>query len=124
MLPKAALSALSAAVHKRAKVFLVYVSGREQARDAIQAGADGLVAYGLGEMSLSPRYYPPDVQELAASRRVFVIPSMTTLQLPCLDHGADVLDDRLISPFLPPAYYTDLKTNIRGSAKMVCDNEH
>jgi imidazolonepropionase-like amidohydrolase len=77
MLDNPTMRALVDAAHKRGKLAVVHVLSEQQARDAIAAGADGLAHLFLGE-SVSA-----DFGQTAASRHLFVIPTLSTLYLNC-----------------------------------------
>jgi imidazolonepropionase-like amidohydrolase len=72
-LDRATVSALVAAAHRRGKKVLVHVSTLQAARDAVEAGADGL-AHVFGDA-------PADAAlvGLIRQRHVFVIPTLTVL---------------------------------------------
>jgi imidazolonepropionase-like amidohydrolase len=77
MLDKATLGALVRAAHKRRKLALVHIATEAQARDAIAAGADGLVHMFVEETSSS------DFGRFAADHDVFVVPTLTTIHNTC-----------------------------------------
>ncbi len=73
----ATLRALVAAAHRRGKLAIVHVLAEEQAREAIEAGADGLAHLFAGESA------GPGFGDLAASRRVFVVPTLSVADMAC-----------------------------------------
>jgi imidazolonepropionase-like amidohydrolase len=77
MLDKRTLRGLVAAAHARGKLALVHVLSEWQARDAIEAGADGLAHLFTGAT------VSPDFARLAATHGVFVVPTLTVLYGSC-----------------------------------------
>jgi len=73
-LSKERLADVVAAAHRRNTLVVVHVSTQSEARDAIDAGADGLVHVFADS--------PPDtaVVALAAARGVFVVPTLSVLE--------------------------------------------
>jgi len=82
------MQALVAAAHNSGKVAVVHVLSEQQARDAIEAGADGLAHLFIGD-SVSA-----DFAALAAMRHVFVIPTLSALYPDCgKSNGSAILAD-------------------------------
>jgi imidazolonepropionase-like amidohydrolase len=77
MLDNATMRAVVHAAHQRGKLAVVHVMTERQARDAIEAGADGLAHMFLGESASA------DFGAFAAAHHVFVVPTLTTLYLSC-----------------------------------------
>jgi len=77
MLDNATTRALVAAAHERGKLAVVHVLSEQQARDAIEAGADGLAHLFFGD------YVSADFAALAAKHHVFVIPTLSSLYGNC-----------------------------------------
>ena len=99
MLDNATMRAVVEAAHRRGKPAVVHVLSEPQARDAIQAGADGLAHIFEGEPS------SPDFGQFAASRHVFVIPTLATIYGDCgRSEGANLLADPYIGPFIHQAW--------------------
>jgi imidazolonepropionase-like amidohydrolase len=73
-LTKAQLEDVVAAAHRRDKLVVVHVSTQSEARDAIAAGADGLVHI----FADSPP--EPGFAEFAARHSVFVVPTLSVLE--------------------------------------------
>jgi len=73
-LSKETMAAVIAAAHRRGKLAVVHIGTREDARDAIASGADGIVHLFLDQ--------PPDAEfvKLVAKRGAFVIPTLTVLE--------------------------------------------
>jgi imidazolonepropionase-like amidohydrolase len=105
MLDKPTLRALVRAAHLRGKLAVVHVLSEWQARDAIEAGADGLAHLFTGAT------VSPDFAQLAARRGVFVIPTLTVLYGDCgRSIAKKVAEDTLLRPYIRPS--------MRGRAAM------
>lgn len=95
MLDNATMRAVIEAAHKRDKLAVVHVLSEPQARDAIEAGADGLAHIFEGEPS------SPDFGQLAASHHIFVIATLSTIYGDCgKSEGPNLLADPYIGPFI------------------------
>jgi imidazolonepropionase-like amidohydrolase len=93
MLDKPTMEALVKAAHKRGKLAIVHVLSEQQARDAIEAGADGLAHLFYGD-SVST-----DFAKLAAKHHVFVIPTLTALYPVCgKSQSPAILNDPRLGP--------------------------
>lgn len=73
MLDNATMRALVEAAHKRGKLAVVHALSEQQARDAITAGADGVVHMFVGEKVSA------DFGRFAASHHVFIIPTLSVV---------------------------------------------
>jgi imidazolonepropionase-like amidohydrolase len=105
-LSKEDLAALIAATHKRGKRAVVHVSVLAAAKEAIVAGADGLVHI-FGDA-------PPDEQfgSLAAKHRIFVIPTLTVVESTSgVGSGVSLIDDSRLAPYLN----AEEKQNLRNA---------
>jgi imidazolonepropionase-like amidohydrolase len=92
---KETLAAVVAAAHARHKLAVVHVSERERARDALAAGADGLVHLFIDQPT------DDDLVSLAADKKAFVVPTLTVLQSAGgTASGQVLLDDSSLAPFL------------------------
>jgi imidazolonepropionase-like amidohydrolase len=108
------LNGLVAAAHARGKLAVVHALSEEYARAAIEAGADGLVHLFMGA-TVSKSFAP-----LAASRGVFVIPTLTVLSASCgKPTGASVLADSLLGPYIRPSLRSWMAMTLpsRGGAR-------
>jgi len=93
-LSKATLAAVIAAAHERHRLAVVHIGSVEGARDAIEAGADGLAHIFHGPSS------PRDFGQFVAAHHAFVIPTLSVKYSVC---GPDSAGKRLISdPNLAP----------------------
>jgi imidazolonepropionase-like amidohydrolase len=101
------LAAVIGAAHARKKLALVHILGRERARDALGAGADGLVHLFVD--------LPVDdaLVKLAVEKRAFVIPTLTVLEGVVGAGGASMTDDSALAPWLSPADVRALKASFR-----------
>ncbi|HKF20415.1 MAG TPA: amidohydrolase family protein [Candidatus Angelobacter sp.] len=93
-LSKETLAAVIAAAHERRRLAVVHIGSVEGARDAIEAGADGLAHIFHGPSS------PRDFGQFVAAHHAFVIPTLSVLHSVC---GPDSAGKRLLSdPNLAP----------------------
>jgi len=95
------LAAVIKAAHARGKKAVVHVLARENARDALAEGADGLV-HAFIDLPIDD-----ELTRLAAEKRAFVIPTLAVLT----PGGSSLADDPALSPFLKPADLQALKTS-------------
>ena len=94
--------------HKFGKMAVVHALSYESSRDAIELGCDGLVHLFLG------RRPDDNFGDYAASRRVFVIPTLTVLESLCgIQGGRDLLDNSDFNAFLPKESSTNLRTGFQ-----------
>ena len=98
MLDRRTLRGLVAAAHARGKLAVVHVLTEAQARDAIDAGADGLV-----HLFAAPTV-SADFAQLAARRGAFVVPTLSVVYGTCnQSNGVRVGADSLLRPYIRPA---------------------
>jgi len=91
------LRALVDAAHARGRLAVVHVLSEWQAKDAIEAGADGLAHLFTGA-TVSPELAP-----LAATHHVFVTPTLTVLYSDCgQPSGPRIGNDSLLRPYIRP----------------------
>jgi cytosine/adenosine deaminase-related metal-dependent hydrolase len=99
-LSRETLAALVAAAHARGKLAVVHVGTADDARDAVDVGADGLAHLFTDR--------PGDDAFVAAvlAHRTFVIPTLTVLARHCdRDAGGEVAADPHLAPFLDVAAF-------------------
>jgi len=91
------LSALIAAAHKRHKLAIVHIGDLESARQAVEAGADG-----LAHVFIDRR---PDAgfAKFVADHHAFVIPTLSVLRSACGVSNASLAQDARIAPYVVPA---------------------
>lgn len=105
------LKALIDAAHRRDRLAVVHVSTLAQARDAIDAGADGLVHLFTDAA--------PDAAfiEAVRVRGAFIIPTLVVLKSITGEGGAaPLVDDAHISPYLVPASAANLEQAFPAAA--------
>jgi imidazolonepropionase-like amidohydrolase len=101
---KETMAAVIASAHKRGKLAVVHISTLDEARDAIEAGVDGLVHI------FSDRAPDPEFPRLAAARRAFVIPTLTvTESVTGVAGGAALATDSALANALSHTDAADLK---------------
>jgi imidazolonepropionase-like amidohydrolase len=111
-LDKAELTAVIRAAHKRNKIAVVHITTLEQARTAINAGADGLAHLYYDEA------FDPDFGRTAARHKAFVIPTFSVLESVSGTSGATALaEDSCCSPYLTQADIAGLKKTFPFSPK-------
>ncbi|HUJ12232.1 MAG TPA: amidohydrolase family protein [Thermoanaerobaculia bacterium] len=103
-LTKSDLTALIAAAHKRGKMTLVHISTLQYARDAIEAGADGL-AHVFNDV-------PPDPEfgRFVKAHHAFVVPTLGVNESAAgVATGASLTTDPRIQPYLNASETASLK---------------
>jgi imidazolonepropionase-like amidohydrolase len=94
---KETIAAIVVAAHKRGKLVTVHVGTQQEAREAIEAGADGLAHLFVDS--------PPaaDFAKLAAAHHLFVTPTLTVLDAICCESsGKDLPKDARLAPYFAP----------------------
>jgi imidazolonepropionase-like amidohydrolase len=101
---KAVLSALIKTAHKRKKIAIVHIGTRKAAKDALEAGADGLAhIYSHGQPVTG-------LPGLLAQHKAFVIPTLTVIESSCgLKSGKTLAADKRLLPFLSEIALSNLK---------------
>jgi imidazolonepropionase-like amidohydrolase len=103
---KETLAAVVAAAHKRGKLAVVHIGTLDEARDAVEAGADGLAHLFVNA--------PPDPQFAAfvASHHAFVVPTLSVLaSISGVKAGDAVAQDVHLQPYL----VLTSQNNLRGT---------
>jgi imidazolonepropionase-like amidohydrolase len=114
MLDNATMRALVDAAHQRGKLAVVHALSEQQARDAIEAGADGLAHIFSGDT------VGADFGQFAAVHHVFVIPTLSTIYLDCgKSEGPAILADPHLSPYIAPEW-----SRLLGMAKPDASKNH
>jgi imidazolonepropionase-like amidohydrolase len=113
---KATLAAVIAATHDRQKLAVVHVTSREFARDAIAAGADGLV-----HLFLDDRIDEPLV-ELMVRKHAFVIPTLTVMES-CggIASGKSLVADPELRPYISTTAAQGLESSFPRQASWPAD---
>jgi imidazolonepropionase-like amidohydrolase len=98
------LRALVAAAHARGRLAVVHIGSLDEARDALEAGADGLA-------HLTPDGIVDDgFVALARERRAFVVPTVSVAESECeIASGATLVTDARVAPFLSPFSESNLR---------------
>ena len=92
---KQTLKALIDATHARRKLAVVHIGDQGSARDAIEAGADGLVHL------FADRAPDADFAKLVAGRKAFVIPTLTVIESVAWGKGGEELaKDARLAPYI------------------------
>jgi imidazolonepropionase-like amidohydrolase len=98
MLDRPTLQGLVAAAHARGKLAVVHILSEAQAKDAIEAGADGLAHLFTGA-TVSPEFAP-----LVAKHGAFVVPTLSVLYGSCgRSIGPRIASDSLLRPYIRPS---------------------
>jgi imidazolonepropionase-like amidohydrolase len=110
-LDKPTLAAVIAAAHRRGKLAVVHTLSRDAAKDALAAGADGLV-------HLFADAAPDDeLVALARAHRAFVIPTLSVLAaMTGVSTGPALARDPRFEPYLTPTAIADLGTILPAHA--------
>ncbi|MCX5752319.1 MAG: amidohydrolase family protein, partial [Candidatus Krumholzibacteria bacterium] len=110
-LDKATMAALIRAAHNRKKLAAVHIDTMQDARDAIESGAD-ILAHVWHDRE-------PDEALMAMARKhgVILIPTLTVTATICgLKPGVALLNDPLIEPLIPLINLPGLKQEFPGSS--------
>jgi imidazolonepropionase-like amidohydrolase len=110
------LRAVVTAAHRRGKLAVVRISYGTQAVEALEAGADGVITYGM------IHWLGEGLESVAAKRRVFVVPSVSVLAGVCTNYDTDLATDERITAYLTAAERAVLR-NRTGGAKMSCGED-
>ena len=93
---KEVMAALVTAAHRRGKLAIVHTVSLQEARDAIEVGADGLAHVFADEMP------DPEFGRFVTAHHAFVIPTLTVIESICeLPTGAPLVKDDRLAPYLP-----------------------
>jgi imidazolonepropionase-like amidohydrolase len=116
MLDNPTMAALVRAAHRRGKVAIAHALSEEQARDAIDAGADGLAHLFLAE-SVSR-----DFGRYAASHGVFIVPTLSTAYSNCgRSLGPSIAADSALAPYITQAWRQSMTMpKMDSSANHLC----
>jgi imidazolonepropionase-like amidohydrolase len=104
------IKALIDAAHKRGKLAIVHIDDQQEAKEAINAGADGLA-------HLFPDSAPTaDFAALVAAHHAFVIPTLTVLEsVSAIRSGESLTTDPRLKPFLTQEDIAVLRQSITKS---------
>lgn len=108
------LNASVAAAHKRGKLAIVHISSQQDARDAVESGADGL-AHLFADSAPQP-----DFAELAHRHHIFVETTLTTIDSSLgTPNGASLVADKRLAEFLSP----DAQSHLMGPMPFTCSGK-
>lgn len=103
-LNKETMKAVIDAAHKRGKLAVVHIGDQQGAKDAINAGADGL-AHLFADSEPSPDFVP-----LVVTHHTFVVPTLTVLEsVSGIPSGESLVTDPKLQPYLTSADIANLK---------------
>lgn len=96
VISKKTLAAVITAAHARHRLTIVHINTQQDARDAIESGADGLAHLFHGSD------VGKDFGALAASHHIFVVPTLSVLDSSCSEttSGDRLTADPLVRPYL------------------------
>jgi imidazolonepropionase-like amidohydrolase len=102
---KQTMAAVIAAAHERRRLAVVHIGNLEGARDAIDAGADGLAHLFHGGSC------PKDFGQFVASHHAFVVPTLSVLHAVCgpKSDGQRLVSDPNLAPYLSHENISRLK---------------
>jgi imidazolonepropionase-like amidohydrolase len=116
-LDKATLTAVVQAAHKDRKLAVVHISTEEAAKEAIEAGADGLVHI------FTDRAPEPGFAALLKKHKAFVTPTLTVVESTTgAASGKALPDDPRLSPYLKDDEITNLRRGFPGQRKLDFQN--
>lgn len=103
------LKAVIAAARKKGKLAVVHISTQKEAREALEAGADGLV-HVFDDVAPEEKW-----GEFVASKKAFVIPTLTVLEsVNGLSGGRVLSEDRFLEPLLFDSEKQNLQNSFRS----------
>ena len=103
-LSKETMRAIVDAAHRRGTIAVVHIGDQQGAKDAINAGADGLAHLFADSEPTS------DFAALAAAHHVFVVPTLTVLEsVSGIASGESLTTDPRLEPYLTPQNIANLK---------------
>jgi imidazolonepropionase-like amidohydrolase len=103
---KETMAAVVAAAHKRGKMAVAHIGSLQGAKDAIEAGADGLAHLFIDA--------PPDPEfvDLAVKHHIFVVPTLSVLaSITGSPSGELLATDLQLRPYLSPDVTANLRTS-------------
>jgi imidazolonepropionase-like amidohydrolase len=108
-LDRATVTALVAAAHKRGKLAVVHISTEDGAKEAIEAGADGLVHI------FTDRAPEPGFAALLKAHKAFVVPTLTVVESTTgTASGKALADDPRLAPYLRADEVANLRKSFPG----------
>jgi len=110
----ATVKALIVATHARGKLAVVHISTLDDARKALEMGADGLVHLFIGNAMSGPDL--DAFVALAKSKKAFVIPTLSVLESMVGISSNDILGDLGLTELMTREQIQTLRTNYGGGA--------
>jgi len=115
-LSKATMAAVVEAAHARGKMAVAHIGSYQGARDAINAGVDGLAHLFID------RAPDPDFGRFVAEHHAFVVPTLSVLKSVCgTPSGESMITDPEIAPYLPETAAANLKQSFPQHPNEHCD---
>jgi imidazolonepropionase-like amidohydrolase len=123
VLDKKTMTAVIAAAHARGKLTVVHIATEQDARDALDAGADGLAHLFVGAMASK------DFGRFVAAHHAFVVPTLTVLQSSCsmVPGGEELERDPLIRPWITDGQRVrldEMRERMPGPPRLSCDGAY
>jgi imidazolonepropionase-like amidohydrolase/ABC-type multidrug transport system permease subunit len=115
-LSKATMAAVVEAAHRRGKMAVAHIGSYQGARDAINAGVDGLMHLFIDRAPDS------DFGQFVAEHHAFVVPTLSVLKSVCgTPSGQSLITDPEIGPYLPESAAANLKQSFPQHPNEHCD---
>jgi len=116
---KDVLAAVIAAAHKRQKLAVVHIGDVEAAREAIAAGADGLV-HVFCDQPIDDEFI-----KLLVEKKAFIIPTLSVIEsVTGSVTGKSLVDDADLAPFIPPGEGRNLLSSFPKREAAKCNYAH
>jgi len=114
-LSKQTMTAIIDAAHERGRLAVVHIGSQWQAKDAIEAGADGLAHLFIGASC------DHNFGALVAAHQAFVIPTLTVLHSICgtTPSRSELISDPHLRPFLRRDNVANLKATFPWGSRLV-----
>ncbi len=115
-LSPATMAAVVEAAHRRGKLAVAHIGSLQGARDAINAGVDGLMHLFID------RAPDPDFGRFVAEHHAFVVPTLSVLKSVCgTPSGESLITDPQVGPYLPESALANLKQSFPQHPGEHCD---
>jgi imidazolonepropionase-like amidohydrolase len=113
-LDRPTLEALVIAAHKRHKLAVCHIGTYQEAREAIEAGADGLMHLFIDRMP------EPGFGAFVAAHHVFVVPTLSVLLSVSgtNEEGKSLAADNRMTDYLPPGDISNLRKSFGTTSKL------
>ncbi len=115
-LSPATMAAVVEAAHRRGKLAVAHIGSYQGARDAINAGVDGLMHL------FTDRAPDSDFGQFVAEHHAFVVPTLSVLKSGCgTPSGESLITDPDVGPYLTESASVNLKQSFRQRPGEHCD---